>query len=167
MGPIMQKRAERMYVLPGNHESEADIARFSPLVYGFHDFHGTIMDIAGYHVAGLGYSNPTPFDTPGENSGAGIERAAQHKFGASNPLVFDLATCCRKARRWIALLKGSILEAMPSLYTFNERSPGISIPRYIHQAAGQYEMLGSDRGLERRKTRPVAGIARPGKIEFQ
>jgi predicted phosphodiesterase len=37
MGPILQKRAERMYVLPGNHESEADIARFCG-EFGFHIF---------------------------------------------------------------------------------------------------------------------------------
>ena len=67
MGPIMQKHAERMYVIPGNHESEADIARFCR-EFGFHDFHGRTMEIAGYNVAGLGYSNPTPFDTPGEYS---------------------------------------------------------------------------------------------------
>ena len=65
MGPIMRQRAERMYVLPGNHESEADIARFCR-EFGFHDFHGRTMEIAGYNVAGLGYSNPTPFNTPGE-----------------------------------------------------------------------------------------------------
>ncbi|HLG99169.1 MAG TPA: metallophosphoesterase family protein [Bryobacteraceae bacterium] len=37
LGPIMQKRAERMYVLPGNHESEADITRFCRQ-FGFHRF---------------------------------------------------------------------------------------------------------------------------------
>jgi len=28
LGPIMQPRADRLYVIPGNHESENDIARF-------------------------------------------------------------------------------------------------------------------------------------------
>ena len=54
MGPILKKRAERMYVLPGNHESEADIARLCS-EFGLHDFHGRTMDIEGYHVAGLGW----------------------------------------------------------------------------------------------------------------
>src|SRR4051794_7043180 len=65
MGPILARRAGRMYVLPGNHESESDIAQLCK-DFGLHDFHGNTLEIGGYHVAGLGYSNPTPFDTPGE-----------------------------------------------------------------------------------------------------
>jgi uncharacterized protein len=65
MGEIMQPRAARVYVLPGNHESEADIAVFCKK-FGFVNFHGACLEIQGAHVAGLGYSSPTPFDTPGE-----------------------------------------------------------------------------------------------------
>src|SRR5215472_9895840 len=67
LGPIMEKRADRMYVIPGNHESESDIAGFCRK-YGCHDFHGKTMKIEGNTIAGLGYSNPTPFNTPGEYS---------------------------------------------------------------------------------------------------
>ncbi len=67
MGEIMKPRASRMYVLPGNHESESDIADFCRH-FGFTNFHGASLDIAGVRVAGLGYSSPTPFDTPGEYS---------------------------------------------------------------------------------------------------
>src|SRR5450755_2933360 len=65
MGEVMRRRAERMYVLPGNHESAADISSFCKR-FGFTDFHGATLEIEGVHVAGLGYSTPTPFDTPGE-----------------------------------------------------------------------------------------------------
>ena len=65
MGQIMRPRAGRVYVLPGNHESERDIAEFCSR-YGFVNFHGATLEIAGARVAGLGYSSPTPFDTPGE-----------------------------------------------------------------------------------------------------
>jgi Icc-related predicted phosphoesterase len=67
MAEVMQRCADRVYVLPGNHESERDIADFCER-YGFVNFHGGTLDIAGTHVAGLGYSTPTPFDTPGEYS---------------------------------------------------------------------------------------------------
>ena len=67
MGEIMKPRAGRVYVLPGNHESEADIAAFCAR-YGFVNFHGGALELGGMHVAGLGYSSPTPFDTPGEYS---------------------------------------------------------------------------------------------------
>jgi len=67
MGEIMQPRAGRVYVLPGNHESAADIAAFCSR-FGFVDFHGRTVELEGAQVAGLGYSSPTPFDTPGEYS---------------------------------------------------------------------------------------------------
>jgi len=67
MGELMKRCAEHMYVLPGNHESERNIADFCER-HGFINFHGGTLDIAGTHVAGLGYSTPTPFETPGEYS---------------------------------------------------------------------------------------------------
>ncbi len=67
MAEPMKRRAGHMYVLPGNHESERNIADFCER-HGFVNFHGGTLDIAGTHVAGLGYSTPTPFDTPGEYS---------------------------------------------------------------------------------------------------
>src|SRR5579862_6068019 len=85
MGPILKKRAERMYVLPGNHESEADIAHFCR-EFGFQEFHGRCLQIAGYHVAGLGYSNRTPFNTPGEYSEAELTERL-NRFAGLAPLV--------------------------------------------------------------------------------
>src|SRR5690349_14406715 len=51
--------------------------------YGFVNFHGGSLDIGGRHIAGLGYSTPTPFNTPGEYSeedmAARLERFADWK----------------------------------------------------------------------------------------
>src|SRR4030095_6835723 len=38
-GEILQSRGDRMYVLPGNHETAAQIAAMCER-YGLHDFHG-------------------------------------------------------------------------------------------------------------------------------
>ncbi len=85
MGEIMRPRARHVYVLPGNHESEADIAQFCSR-FGFVNFHGGTLELAGAYVGGLGYSSPTPFDTPGEYSEAEMaERLA--KFAGLDPLV--------------------------------------------------------------------------------
>ena len=85
LAPLMQKRAERLYVIPGNHESAADIARMCAQ-HGFHDFHGQSMMVNGVTIAGLGYSNPTPFDTPGEygEQELGVRLS---KFDGASPLV--------------------------------------------------------------------------------
>lgn len=85
VGPIMQQHADRMYVIPGNHESEQDIATFCDQ-FGFHAFHGQTMEIGGYHVAGLGYSNPTPFDTPGEYTEDELATRL-NKFDGLSPLI--------------------------------------------------------------------------------
>jgi Icc-related predicted phosphoesterase len=85
MAAIMKPRAGRMYVLPGNHESENDIVEFCNR-HGFINFHGGTLEVGGVHIAGLGYSSPTPFNTPGEY--AEEELASRlSKFAAVKPLV--------------------------------------------------------------------------------
>ena len=73
VGEILRRRAERMYVLPGNHESEDAIQEMCDR-FSLHAFHGQTLEAGGYQFAGLGYSNPTPFNTPGEYSEQEIAR---------------------------------------------------------------------------------------------
>ena len=63
-GPILQQASGPVYVMPGNHESDSDIAGFCQQ-YGFNFFHDRVVEMGGHHFAGLGYSNITPFKTPG------------------------------------------------------------------------------------------------------
>lgn len=66
MAAYFQPRpAERIYMLPGNHESARQIEEFCAR-HGFVNFHGKTAEVGGVRVAGLGYSTITPFDTPGE-----------------------------------------------------------------------------------------------------
>lgn len=139
MGPILQKRAEKMYVLPGNHESDTDVARFCQ-EFGFHDFHGGKMEIAGYHVAGLGYSNPTPFNTPGEYSEDEL-RERLDKFSGLDPLVL----ICHTPPKGTALDRAAEGKHFGSdaIREFIQREQ----PRYfycghIHEAAGQHAVFG-------------------------
>jgi len=85
MAEAMKPRADRMYVLPGNHESESDIAALCER-HGFVNFHDGVLEVAGWHIGGLGYSSPTPFNTPGEYSEAEL---AEHlvKFAGLSPLI--------------------------------------------------------------------------------
>ena len=85
MGELMKSRAERVYVLPGNHESASDIAAFCGR-FGFIDFHGATAEIGGVRFAGLGYSTVTPFDTPGEYGEDEIAERLE-KFAAWKPRV--------------------------------------------------------------------------------
>ena len=84
-GQVLRTRGEKVWVLPGNHESAAQIATFCEQ-YGLHNFHERQFAAGAYHIAGLGYSSPTPFDTPGEYTEAQIaERLAP--FADLRPLV--------------------------------------------------------------------------------
>jgi uncharacterized protein len=84
-GEILKARADRVYVLPGNHESEAQVERLCER-YGLNPLHGRSIEIDGYHVAGLGYSSPTPFHTPGEYGEAELA-ARLEPFAGLAPLV--------------------------------------------------------------------------------
>lgn len=66
-GEILSARGDKVYVLPGNHESADQVAGMCAR-YGLHNFHGRYFQAGAWHVAGLGYSSPTPFNTPGEYS---------------------------------------------------------------------------------------------------
>ena len=85
VGPILRQRAGRVYVLPGNHESASDIGRFCG-EFGLLDLHGQHFEASGYHFAGLGYSTPTPFNTPGECSESEMA-AGLAPFASLSPLV--------------------------------------------------------------------------------
>ena len=84
-GRILQPHGDKVWVLPGNHETAQQNAEFCAK-FGLRDFHEQAWRLGGHWIAGLGYSNPTPFDTPGEYS---EEELAQRlkEFADLSPLV--------------------------------------------------------------------------------
>ncbi len=84
-GEILRTRGKKVWVLPGNHESAGQIAAMCER-YGLNDFHEQYFEVGRWKVAGLGYSSPTPFDTPGEYTEEQIaEKLA--RFSGLTPLV--------------------------------------------------------------------------------
>ncbi len=84
-GKILEPLGEKVWVLPGNHESADQIGKFCDR-FGLRNFHEQVFEAGGYRFAGLGYSNPTPFNTPGEYTEEELsERLA--KFAGLSPLV--------------------------------------------------------------------------------
>jgi len=142
MAEPMKRRAEHIYVLPGNHESEGNISDFCER-NGFINFHGGTLDIAGTHVAGLGYSTPTPFDTPGEYSEK--EMAARlEKFSDWKPAVLichapPLNTGLDRIRT--GLHAGSL-----AVREFIEKyQPAYFFCGHIHEAEGAVVQMGATR----------------------
>lgn len=137
-GEILKAKADRVFVIPGNHESPGDIAAFCAK-WGFTDFHGQSRQFGGWHVAGLGCSSPTPFNTPGEYSEAEFERKLA-PFAGLAPLV--LVCHCPP--------KGSLLDRAGSGQHFGSTAVAAFIrthrPRYffcghIHEAEGAIEQF--------------------------
>jgi len=83
-GAILQKQGERVWVLPGNHETAEDTREFCAR-FGLTDFHRQVRQLGSTNWAGLGYSNPTPFNTPGEYTEEQIAEALA-AFNGLSPL---------------------------------------------------------------------------------
>jgi Icc-related predicted phosphoesterase len=141
-GQVLRTRGEKVWVLPGNHESAAQIASFCEQ-YGLHNFHERKFAAGAYHVAGLGYSSPTPFDTPGEYTEAQIaERLAP--FADLHPLVL----VCHAPPFDTALdeVRPGLHAGSTAVRDFIERSqPAHFFCGHIHEAEGVSIDMGGTR----------------------
>jgi Icc-related predicted phosphoesterase len=142
MGEILKPLAARVYVLPGNHESESDIAGLCER-FGFTKFHGATLEAGGVTICGLGYSTPTPFDTPGEYTEA--EMAERLKpFEGVKPLVMichapPLNTALDRIREGLHAGSSAVRE-------FIERQqPTHFFCGHIHEAEGAVIQMGGTR----------------------
>ncbi len=87
-GEILKPLGEKAWVLPGNHETQSEIHSFCER-HGFIDFHRQLRPLESAsgttQWAGLGYSNITPFNTPGEYTEEEIKKALG-EFDGIKPL---------------------------------------------------------------------------------
>jgi uncharacterized protein len=139
MGEILKRRGDRVYVIPGNHETAAQVTELCER-FGLNDFHGKRIEIDGFHVVGLGYSNRTPFDTPGEYSEEEID-AHLHQFDGVRPMI---AICHVPPY-------GTMLDRITNLKHAGSKSmrdfvrreqPRFFFCGHIHEAAGAQDKLG-------------------------
>jgi uncharacterized protein len=142
MADIMRPRADRMYVLPGNHESENDIAQFCAR-HGFHNFHGGTLQACGVWIAGLGYSSPTPFHTPGEYSEEELA-ARLEKFAELKPLV--LICHAPPLNTKLDRVRDGLHAGSRAVREFIEKyQPRDFFCGHIHEAEGVVEQMGGTR----------------------
>ena len=142
---VMQPKADRVFLIPGNHESERDIEGLCGR-FGFRNMHGQTMELEGHRIAALGYSTPTPFDTPGEYS----EAEMAERLGRFREYAPDILICH-------APPQGTPLDRAGNGQHFGSRAVGEFLaearPQYffcghIHEAEGvRWEMNGSTVGV--------------------
>ncbi len=143
-GAILKRRAGRVYVLPGNHESAGDIAGLCDR-FGLHDFHGRSIEAGRYHIAGLGYSNPTPFDTPGEYSEGEIAERLE-PFASLKPLVL-ICHCPPRQTALDRAAEGRHFGSESVKRFIDAHQPEWFFCGHIHEAEGAETVIGSTRGV--------------------
>jgi hypothetical protein len=139
-GAILQTDAERVWVLPGNHESDVEIQQFCSH-FGFRDLHGQSLELAGHRIAGLGYSNPTPFNTPGEYS----ETELANRLAPFATLTAPLILICHCPPKNTALDHAGANQHFGSTAILNFielHQPTYFFCGHIHEAAGAHVTLG-------------------------
>ena len=132
-GQILETRGDKVYVLPGNHESAEQVAAMCAR-HGLHNFHERHFQIGAWHVAGLGYSSPTPFNTPGEYSEPQIAERLE-RFAALDPLVL----ICHAPPRSTALdrIHQGLHAGSSAVAEFlARRQPAYFFCGHIHEAEG-------------------------------
>jgi Icc-related predicted phosphoesterase len=138
-GEILQSRGDKVYVLPGNHESADQVAGMCAR-YGLHNFHERHFQLGKWYVAGLGYSSPTPFNTPGEYSETQLATRLQ-RFAELEPLVL----VCHAPPYGTPLdqIREGLHAGSTAIRDFiQERQPAYFFCGHIHEAEGVSTRMG-------------------------
>lgn len=144
MGRLLERRGDKVFLMPGNHESERDIEVLC-LRHGFRHLHGVSVRFGAWHVAGLGGSNPTPFDTPGEFSEDELAERLEN-FSTLSPLV--LVCHCPPRDTPLDRVRDGLHFGSTAVAAFLERvQPRYFFCGHIHEAAGVSLMLGATHAM--------------------
>jgi Icc-related predicted phosphoesterase len=139
-GEVLKPLGEKLFVLPGNHETAEQIHAFCKK-FGFVNFHREIRIIGDSKWAGLGYSNITPFKTPGEYSETQIAEALSAFDGIPNlHLVVHFPPFDTKLDEYApGQHAGS-----PTLRAWVEREQPLDLfCGHIHETSGMSDTLGA------------------------
>lgn len=142
-GEVLKPLGQRVWVLPGNHETQIENRSFCEQ-YGFQDFHRKVRSLESASGitswAGLGYSNITPFDTPGEYSEEEIAKALAAFDGIKSlQLVVHFPPLNTKLDEFAPGKHGG----SPTLRDWVTRNqPAYLFCGHIHETAGSSDRIG-------------------------
>lgn len=141
-GEILKTRGDKVWVLPGNHETASQIAEMCAR-FGLNDFHEQSFEVGRWKVAGLGYSSITPFDTPGEYTEEEIESKLA-KFAGPGSMVLvchapPLQTALDRVHEGLHAGSSAVREFI------EKRQPEYFFCGHIHEAEGVEITIGKTR----------------------
>jgi len=135
LGPLKGK----LLLMPGNNETWKEIKVLCQK-YGFVDFHQKVIEKGGFVFTGLGYSNLTPFNTPGEVSEEEFEKALKKFQGFKNFLLF-----CHNPPKdsQLDLLPNGAHVGSQAIRDFLEKNQPIYLfSGHIHENEGKIQRIG-------------------------
>jgi Icc-related predicted phosphoesterase len=144
-GEVLKPLGDSLWVLPGNHETHDDTRDFCQR-FGFIDFHRQVRSLPSAlgptQWAGLGYSNITPFNTPGEYSEEEIADAVS-AFDGIEPPIYLVVHFPPHNTKLDEFAPGKHAGS-PALRAWVERvQPAYLFCGHIHETAGLTDRLGS------------------------
>lgn len=141
---ILKPLGERLWVLPGNHETHEQTRAFCQR-YGFVDFHRQVrtLDSAKGRAtwAGLGYSSITPFNTPGEYTEEEFAAALAAFDGISG--LYLVAHCPPGNSHLDEFAPGKHGGSSALRSWIEHAKPSYVFCGHIHETAGLSERLGA------------------------
>jgi len=138
-GEILKEKGDKVWVMPGNHESAEQIESFCEK-YGLRNFHDQLVEAGGRKFGGLGYSSPTPFQTPGEYSEAELKQRLG-KFAG----IAGLVMACHAPPEGTELdrIREGVHAGSRSVREFIEANqPDYFFCGHIHEAEGREVRMG-------------------------
>jgi len=138
-GEILAPLREKVWVLPGNHEAHEETRELCGR-FGFVDFHRQVRRLGATNWAGLGYSNITPFNTPGEYNEEQIAEAVS-AFDGLAPLYLVAHVPPRDSN--LDEFVAGKHAGSPALRAWVEREkPEYLFCGHIHECAGRTDLIG-------------------------
>lgn len=136
---ILKPLGQRLWLMPGNNETEEQIKRLCQ-EYGFVNFHGQIKQKGPYVFAGLGFSTPTPFKTPGEINEVKYAQSLKKFVGHENLCLF----CHNPPKEsQLDVLANGVHVGGQSLREFIEKEkPLYCFCGHLHENEGKIQRLG-------------------------
>jgi len=138
-GEILKAKGSRVWVIPGNHESAEASHKFCAR-YGFRDIHDELFEIDGVWFGGLGYSSPTPFNTPGEYSEEQFARRLE-RFAGFDRLIM-ICHAPPYGTELDRVREGVHGGSLSIKYFIESRRPDYFFCGHIHEAEGRQIQIG-------------------------
>jgi uncharacterized protein len=143
-GEALSPLGSRLWLLPGNHETHDD-TRGLCARFGFVDFHRQVRTVESARGqvswAGLGYSNITPFHTPGEYSEEEIAQALTAFDEIAG--LYVVAHCPPRDTSLDEFAPGQHGGSSSLRAWMEQAKPRYLFCGHIHEAAGVSERIGS------------------------